>query len=276
MKSFKSLLSVLALGAIFTAGCVVETTVPPPPVCTTNLSKLTVLNYADETVDVTIAGASGTEYRMYSDDIRTDNLLSGTYRVTAVGVTSGLIISDSTSVFDCDSQYELTLTPVQVPVGTPGFAELDVTNDTPETMNIFIDGSFEIGLAPGLTAQFVMAPGNHDVQVTHAATGDLLNSATEFFPVDTVTYWDVSLHIPLVELRNNLSGSGAECVNAFVDTVAVEFDTGFYDVCPTEVGYFGVTIGEHLMEVFGQTSTFMYVNETLDFPDASDTIIQLD
>ncbi|MEW6058385.1 MAG: hypothetical protein AB1540_17425 [Bdellovibrionota bacterium] len=262
IQSFRLLPLFLVLTAIFGTGCPTKSTGPrtaPQPVCNDGL--LEIDNFAEEWVDVMISGPDAYNEVLADGEGASYPLFPGTYRISAVGRTTGHEFANYEKFYGCNSYERLAFLPAPRPLS----AELDVENDTGEAIQVWIDGVYietlfadEVGIFTNLEANI-----SHDIRIVQDSTLTTLWEEPIFMAENVVTVITVEredLPIADVEIHNQMPDifSGGECVNAFWDQAAVEFDSGHFDVCPAETGYFSVYAGRHLLEVFGVDSLFTY------------------
>jgi hypothetical protein len=264
------LVAALCMGAAIASGCVVET---HDDTCDTSYATLTIENASNETVRV---NAGGQVFDMADGAVRSVSLRAGSHQVTATGLATGYLLVDSSRSYACDGHYDLLILPGHPPDIDPRYAYLDLANDTGEQLDVYIDGLYMNRLNPGFVGEYEMNEGYHTIRVRQVDSGYDLVNQTEYFYKNTVTSWSVTSDLPEVEIHNLTFGTLAECVNTFVDTSPVLMDSGYYDVCPNEVGYFAVSHGDHLLEVFGDESSFQYVDAFQHFPENTVTVFEIE
>ncbi|MBI3543768.1 MAG: hypothetical protein HY075_10895 [Deltaproteobacteria bacterium] len=156
-----------------------------------------------------------------------------------------------------------------------GDAVFDMTNDTYDTVDVYIGGAYMDTIAAGETHSYDMGlPATYNVTIFKAGTQELLNSVDTFF-AEGVTTWDVYDNAPVVLVQNNYDNSG-EAVDVFVDGQAVSFaienpgqQTAFdATILPGETGFYLVEIATHRVEVFGTVTNDLYHDDTRTYLDA--------
>lgn len=161
------------------------------------------------------------------------------------------------------------------PVGQEAY--VDVTNDTFDSVDVFVDGTFMTTIFSGETHTYDLGyAGSHRVQVYR--TGDplyVLNDVVDYFPAGVST-WDIYDNAPVVLVENKTSSS--ECVDAYVDSTAVQFAIGntwnsnvAFDrtICPGETGFYLVDLGLHSVRLYGESSDHLYYDDTRTYFDAT-------
>ncbi|HTP26097.1 MAG TPA: hypothetical protein VMK12_10610 [Anaeromyxobacteraceae bacterium] len=164
-------------------------------------------------------------------------------------------------------------------VGSSNDATFDITNDTYDAVDLYVDGNFVDTLQANTNHTYDLGPGGdiHNVQLFKSGDPNFqLNSDDVPFNAG-VTQWDVFDNAPVVTIQNELA-AGGECVHVDLDgqpqLVDLTKGTKFtppsdQQVCPGEGGFFLVAFGDHAVEVVGVTSGFPYVTDSAAFVDAT-------
>jgi hypothetical protein len=170
------------------------------------------------------------------------------------------------------------------PGPAPSSPILDMTNDTYDSVDVYIDNVYMDTLTPASTHSYDMAvEGSHRVVLTLAgASNYVLNDLTNYYSDNTVSAWDVYDNSPVVLVENDFSPIAGECVTGFVDTIAAQFaieggSTTVFDatVCQGETGFYLVSLDTHRVEVYGYTTSFQYHDDTRAYADADHVTFQV-
>lgn len=285
----RNLFAILGLAAALFTGC----DPVDPNACTTNFATFNVYNNSTETVDITIDGPTFKQDDLLDLESSSYTLLAGNYNVTAIGRSTGAVVSSSNMTMRCGGTYQLDLQPVIVDL--PYAPELDIYNDTNENLIIYIDDYEENTLLPGQIGTYVLSQGYHWITVVQESTGQILYDdydAQTYYENDNIHELHITSTHPEIEIHNNLDltyGASAEAVVTWLDydlgganEEPIVYDwgqaAGYSNVLPAEIGGFTVYRGEHLVEVAGETSGFFYVdvnNGFMLFPENTTTVFDI-
>ncbi len=161
----------------------------------------------------------------------------------------------------------------------PPEAFFEVTNDTYDSVDVYVNGVFLSTVSAGTVNTYDLGPaGTYNVQIYK--NGDLsylLNNVDTAF-VGGTTAWDVYANAPVVLVQNNYALGSGECVDAYLDGYSVPFalsggttttPPADSTICQGETGFFLVAEGSHHVEVYGSVTSNVYHDDTRTYVDAT-------
>lgn len=195
------------------AGCSFETSDPPKPTtgpsgaqwadagappptqqdsgpapCFDGYGKLTLINNANEAVNILVEGPARYPYQLYVGDISRDYVIEvGRYIVVATGALTNSTLMSQIIDVTCNSSQTFTITQ---PPENAGYPELVINNTYPTLfLDVIIDHIYQNSVDALESSTYVMPPGKHAIEIfVFGQIAPLVNEVDDF-AAGTSTQW---------------------------------------------------------------------------------------